>query len=98
VTLAAALTSWALWAIATWWTFRVWCQRADAREETMECQRSKQLRESGRVKTTEQWLHEHRDHGDIEEQPYTANPGGQVRVLVCECGAELLTMAKGVAA
>ena len=59
----------------------------------MECSVTRRLREQDRIKTTEEWFAEHRDHGDIREED-GGHPAGILRRLVCECGAKHLTLTK----
>lgn len=46
------------------------------------------------VMTTEAWLAQHRDHGDLSEDSFP-HPSGKWRTLVCECGARHVTDTPG---
>lgn len=43
----------------------------------------------GRVQTTEAWLKQHRNHGDLGQEAHP-HPSGKWIWLTCECGAKHL--------
>ena len=56
-----------------------------------ECSRSRQLRESGKIVTSEDWDRKHEGHGGFTFEPLAHAPKGYgAHWKVCACGAKHL--------
>ncbi len=50
------------------------------------------LKLAGRTMDTDAWMTQHRNHGDLTQEPFP-HPSGKWFWLVCECGAKHLNAA-----